>query len=137
MATFIATVHLMVEADSEAGACDCISESLRSMPDSFPDWGYATLREPIPSAINGTGTTTHAGPVEIEFPEGHDYEEGDFYDFVPASHRLIPPQPDTIDSRHNLDGVEAVDLRMCPKCGGWPLDDHRCVEPIGSKGEAR
>jgi hypothetical protein len=70
--TFIATVHVLVEAESEAQACDIIHAVMDDgeFHDAFTDWGYK------------------AGPTEIEFPEGHEYQEGDFMNrFLPAAHR--------------------------------------------------
>lgn len=80
MAYFIATLHALVEADSEAAACDTIAESLRELcyDGTMIDWGYAKMKQPASDTV--------CGPVETALPEG--YEEGDLYEHLPETHRF-------------------------------------------------
>ena len=55
-----ATIHVLVEADSEGEACDAMSEGMRWLV----DWGYNECKPPV------------------KFPCQGDYKEGDFINAV-------------------------------------------------------
>ena len=55
-----ATIHVLVEADSEGEACDAMSEGMRWLV----DWGYNECKPPV------------------KFPCQGDYEEGDLINAV-------------------------------------------------------
>lgn len=73
MPYFKATIELLVEADCEAEACDCISETLRGLLDEFSppspliDWRYAgPAGEPQPD--DGAGFE-YARPSDPRCPD--------------------------------------------------------------------
>jgi hypothetical protein len=70
---FIATVQVVVLADSEGEACDGISETLRPLEERLGgnfllDWRYT-----------GEGASRNMAWTEIEVPEAADYEEGQIF----------------------------------------------------------
>lgn len=74
---YVATIKLLVEAKSEAEACDLISETLSDQR-GFVDWGYVMEGDtltPLEPPDAGDGPWWHSpSPYLID----DDYEEGDF-----------------------------------------------------------
>ncbi|MEZ5784350.1 MAG: hypothetical protein R3D70_22640 [Rhizobiaceae bacterium] len=77
MAYFKATIEILVDADGEAEACDCVSETLREVLREFSpsspliDWHYAGP-DGDPQPHDGTGFE-YADPAQLGRP---DHEEG-------------------------------------------------------------
>lgn len=74
MAKYLATVKLLIEAESEAEACDAVAEALRP---AFVDWSYLSAGCPASCAHKsnlGTGARTSPILVQAEEP----YQEDDF-----------------------------------------------------------
>ena len=59
----IATVHLLIDVESDAQACDFLSETLSTMP-YVVDWAYAHR--------------LWLGEITVSFDQEGEYEEGDF-----------------------------------------------------------
>lgn len=72
---YLATIKVLVEADSPAEACDLLSEMLRP---AVVDWTYLGQDMPISQYMvdpDYPGAPMLATPSEVEI--GKDYEEGD------------------------------------------------------------
>lgn len=71
---YIATVHLLIEADAESRAADAVSGSLDNLMDvgEILDWGYVspdTFQDP-----DNDANLKDAGLIDTK-----EYSEGDFY----------------------------------------------------------
>lgn len=74
MAKYLATVKLLIEAESEAEACDAVAEALRP---AFVDWAWLSAGCPASHLTQGELSNTYfTSPVEVQVEEP--YEEGDF-----------------------------------------------------------
>ena len=69
----IATIQILVEADSPAEAADFMSETLRDMPGVL-DWSYFN-----PEVMQLTPTDEHGYCSPTEREHGPDYEEGNAF----------------------------------------------------------
>jgi hypothetical protein len=71
---FIATIKVLVKADSQAEACDLISETLRP---ATVDWTYLGLNYPLTPLVPELMQNPYRSPSEITLPDN--YDEGDIF----------------------------------------------------------
>ena len=70
MKAYVATIQLLIVANTQAEACDGVSAILELADINLKDWAYLRVRD-------YAGKWMFSGPFEVEIADG-DYEEGDF-----------------------------------------------------------
>jgi len=68
---WIATVQIAIVADSEAEACDGVSESMRNatgLDTDIPDWQYMTI-----------GAQRLSPCHHMDYPDDYEFEEGEVF----------------------------------------------------------
>jgi hypothetical protein len=64
-----ATIHILIDAEDEATACDTLSELFRNEYSGIVDWAYIEKR----------GRITSPEPITVDMDK---YDEGDFTELI-------------------------------------------------------
>jgi hypothetical protein len=90
MKCYVATVHLLVNADSEAEACGVVAAFMRKAgahdgDSGLRDWQYVRrsgLEAFHADAIQRADANEYVGPREIDVPLGYDRDESDIEQII-------------------------------------------------------